>query len=116
MAKAAGSSLPAGVAVPNDERSALENQGQGGPYWARRGYTVFPRLCARCGEPMRITAFVTERGAVQRILKHLDKPPNPRASPRPAVHPAGTRTSIRAKAICSPRVQHPYPSRSSTSR
>ncbi|MGH8568277.1 MAG: hypothetical protein ACREXU_09715 [Gammaproteobacteria bacterium] len=51
---------------------------------------------------MRIIAFVTEWGAVQRILKHLDEPANPHAPPLPAVHPAEARTSILAKAIRSP--------------
>jgi len=51
-----------------------------GYLWARllaRLYEVFPLLCPRCGEPMRIIALVTELGAVQRILKHLDEPTQP---------------------------------------
>ena len=30
---------------------------------------VFPLLCTGCGKPMRIIAFVTEVGSVQRILE-----------------------------------------------
>jgi hypothetical protein len=44
---------------------------------------VFPLVCSRCGEPMRIIAFGTEVGSVHRILAHLGEPTNLRASPRP---------------------------------
>lgn len=32
---------------------------------------VFPRLCTRCGEPMRIIAFVTDVGSTQHLLGYL---------------------------------------------
>ncbi len=87
-------------------QAVTPKSGSPSPYrWAMvlaRVDEVFPFLCSRCGEPMRIIAFVTELGAVQRILKPLDEPTHPPRLALAAVHPAGTRTSIRAKAICSP--------------
>ena len=42
--------------------------------WAqliRRIFEVDPLVCPRCGEAMRILAFVTEPKVIDRILKHL---------------------------------------------
>ena len=59
---------------------------------------VFSLLCPRCGEPMRIIAFVKDVGSIQRILASLGEPTQPPGSPPPpAVRPMGRRTSIRAK-------------------
>jgi hypothetical protein len=55
------------------------------PTWARliaRVYQVDPLLCTRCGQRMRIVAFVNDAFAIRRILDHLglssleaEKPP-----------------------------------------
>lgn len=39
-----------------------------------RIYECLPLLCARCGEPMRIVAFIQETEAIQSILRHLGAP------------------------------------------
>ena len=76
---------------------------------------VFPLFCPRCGEPMRIIAFVTEVDSVQRILEHLGEPTQPPLiAPPPEVLLIGRRTSIHGTAIRSLGVS-PYPSMSSTS-
>lgn len=49
--------------------------------WARllaRIYEVFPLACPRCGEPMRIIAFVTDRASIKRSLGYVGEPVNPR--------------------------------------
>ena len=63
---------------------------------------VFPLFCPRCGEPMRIIAFVTEVDSIQRILEPLGEPSNPRRLPLPEVHPTGRRTPISAKSLRMP--------------
>jgi len=57
--------------------------------WAellRRIFEVDPLACPRCGEEMRIVAFVTEPRIIDRILDHLRPTaptrPRPRAPPR----------------------------------
>jgi hypothetical protein len=77
-----------------------------------RIYEAFPLLCPRCGEPMTLIGFITERGSIQRILEHLGEPPGHRPSPRPVVHP--TKTSIDTKSTRSPRATR-CPSMSSIS-
>lgn len=42
-----------------------------------------PLLCPRCGEPMRIIAFILDPPVIERILTHIDEPATP-----PAVLPA----------------------------
>ena len=42
-----------------------------------------PLLCPRCGEPMRIIAFVQDPPVVEKILTHLGEPVSP-----PAILPA----------------------------
>jgi hypothetical protein len=43
---------------------------------------VFPLVCYRCGEPMRIIAFVTAVGSIQRILASPGEPTRaPRITP-----------------------------------
>jgi len=39
-----------------------------------RLYEVFPLVCFRCSEPLRIIAFITDLGSIQRILEHLGGP------------------------------------------
>ena len=53
----------------NPERRALRR------LWAaliRHVYEVDPLTCPRCGEPMRILAFITEPEVVTKILHHLE--------------------------------------------
>jgi hypothetical protein len=53
---------------------------------SRRIFEVDPLACPRCGEQMRIVAFVTEPRIIDRILDHLRRTaptrPRPRAPPR----------------------------------
>jgi hypothetical protein len=57
-----------------------------------RIYEVFPLVCPRCGEPMRILAFVTDLCSIKRILEPLGEPTQPpliapaRAPPLPEEH------------------------------
>ncbi len=48
-----------------------------------RIYECFPLRCPKCGEPMRIIAFVLDRPTVERILAHIGEP-----TEAPAVLPA----------------------------
>ena len=48
-----------------------------------RIYECLPLLCPRCGEPMRIIAFILEPPVIERILTHIDEPATP-----PVVLPA----------------------------
>jgi len=48
-----------------------------------RIYECLPLLCPRCGEPMRIIAFILDPPVIERILTHIDEPVTP-----PAVLPA----------------------------
>ena len=55
--------------------------------WAElifRIYQVDPLTCRRCGEKMKILAFITEPRVIRRILDHLDPKARPRAPPKPA--------------------------------
>ena len=53
-------------------------------------YEAFPLACSRCGESVRIIAFITDSPSINRILDYLGQP----ATHLPAAHPAG-RTSMR---------------------
>ena len=57
----------------------------------------FPLRCPRYREPMRLIAFVTDSGSIMRLLGYLGEPTQAQGIAA-AVPPAGTRTSIRAKA------------------
>ena len=47
-----------------------------------RIYEVFPLRCPRCGEPMRLIAFVTDSGSITHILGYLGEPTQtPRIAP-----------------------------------
>ena len=48
-----------------------------------RIYECLPLLCPRCGEPMRIIAFILDPPVIERILTHIGEPTTP-----PAVLPA----------------------------
>jgi len=37
----------------------------------------FPLRCSKCGEPMRIIAFVLDRPTIERILDHIGEPTQP---------------------------------------
>jgi len=39
-----------------------------------RIYECLPLLCPRCGEPMRIIAFILDRPVIERILTHIGEP------------------------------------------
>ena len=52
--------------------------------WAeliRRIYHVDPMSCPRCGQPMRILSFITQRPVILRILRHLGLLPQPKGHP-----------------------------------
>jgi hypothetical protein len=51
-----------------------------------RIYECLPLLCPRCGEPMRIVAFIQEPEVIERILRHIGEPPQ-----APQVLPARAR-------------------------
>ena len=42
-----------------------------------RIYECLPMLCPRCGEPMRIIAFVLDPPVIERILDHIGEPTAP---------------------------------------
>ena len=48
-----------------------------------RVHGSWPLLCARCGRPMRILAFILDPAVIQKILRHLGDEENP-----PPVAPA----------------------------
>jgi len=42
-----------------------------------RIYECLPLRCPKCGEPMRIIAFVLDRPTIERILDHIGEPTQP---------------------------------------
>lgn len=71
--------LPAAVAAPDppadEPRSALSRAAS--RCWALllvRIYECLPLVCPRCGEPMRIIAFVLDPPVIERILRHIGEP------------------------------------------
>jgi hypothetical protein len=51
-----------------------------GAAWAlllARIYDVLPLVCPRCGQAMKILAFVTESASVRRILEHAGEAVRP---------------------------------------
>jgi hypothetical protein len=62
-----------------------------------KAYQVDPLVCTRCGKRMSVVAFVTDSGAIGRILDHLGlstpetakPPPPPREVIRVAEHADG---------------------------
>jgi hypothetical protein len=69
-----------------------ESQAHGWACLARRGCSL--PAAVRCGEPMRLIAFVTDSGSITRILAYLGEPTQAPGRPRAP----SRRTSIRAKA------------------
>jgi hypothetical protein len=61
-----------------------------------------PLLCTGCGKPMRIIAFITEVGSVQRILEYLGDPPRWEEDfdPRKGTNPARTPTRTPPARVC----------------
>jgi hypothetical protein len=55
-----------------------------------RIYEVFPLRCPRCGEPMRLIAFVTDSGSITRILAYTATGTGGLASRRPGARPCVT--------------------------
>lgn len=94
------SSLNAPARIPTQE--VTEKSRSPSTYlWAMllaRIYEVFPLLCLRCGETMRIIGFITDVGCIQRILEHIGEPTYA-PPPPPAIHPRGRSTSMRAGSI-----------------
>jgi hypothetical protein len=68
------------------QAAATEKSRSPSTYWwamlLARIYEVFPLRCLRCGEPMRLIAFVTDSGSITRILAYLGEPTQaPRIAP-----------------------------------
>ena len=64
----------------DDAESKPFNRPRSRYLWAvllARIFEVFPLTCARCGQEMRIIAFVIEAASVQRILDHIGEPSTP---------------------------------------
>jgi hypothetical protein len=52
--------------------------------WAqliKQAYEVDPLVCPRCGEPMRIIAFIEQAEVIEKILTHFGLWPTPAHSP-----------------------------------
>jgi hypothetical protein len=71
---------PASPAEP-DQPSPLSNlRRTAARCWALllvRIYECLPLRCPKCGEPMRIIAFVLDRPTIERILDHIGEPTQP---------------------------------------
>ena len=83
----AGMGLPAAKPAEPDPPSPLSNLRRAAARcWALllvRIYECLPLRCPKCGEPMRIIAFVLDQPTIERILDHIGEPTQP-----PAVLPA----------------------------
>lgn len=84
--------LPAPLTTPPRPGSALSGRAarsrlrRTSSRWATllaRIYHHFPLVCPRCGESMRLIAFVTDPFSIRDVLRHLEEPVRP-----PRVHPA----------------------------
>jgi hypothetical protein len=79
--------LPAASPAEPDTPSPLTNLRRAAARcWALllvRIHECLPLRCPKCGEPMRIIAFVLDRPVIERILEHIGEPTQP-----PAVLPA----------------------------
>ncbi|MBK7670274.1 MAG: transposase [bacterium] len=79
--------LPSASPPESDPPSPLSNLRRAAARcWALllvRIYECLPLRCPKCGEPMRIIAFVLDRPTIERILAHIGEPTQP-----PAVLPA----------------------------
>jgi hypothetical protein len=79
--------LPSASPPESDPPSPLSNLRRAAARcWALllvRIYECLPLRCPKCGEPMRIIAFVLDEPTIERILAHIGEPTQP-----PAVLPA----------------------------
>ena len=66
-----------------------------------RIYDVLPLLCKRCGGPMKIIAFVTDRESIRPILEHVGEPAEPPPI-APARGPPQTELALRGVARVDP--------------
>jgi hypothetical protein len=84
MRRKAGAEHPIVCVEPTPE--ALSEAGRRWAELLRRIFEVDPLACPRCGEQMRIVAFITQPQIIDRILEHLRRTaptrPRPRAPPR----------------------------------
>jgi hypothetical protein len=68
------------------EASAEAPRRRCSPTWARliaKVYQVDPLVCTRCGQKMKMIAFLTDRVSIRRILDHLGLSPQEQAEPPP---------------------------------
>ncbi len=75
-----------GLAGPADAEPKPDFRTKLARCWAlllARIYECLPLKCPKCGEPMRIIAFVLDAPTIERILDHIGEPTQP-----PAVLPA----------------------------
>ena len=78
--------LPTLSADPDDAEPKPDFRRKLARSWAlllARIYECLPLRCPKCGEPMRIIAFVLDAPTIERILDHIGEPAQP-----PAVLPA----------------------------
>jgi hypothetical protein len=78
--------LPAPSAEPTEAEPKPDFRRKLARCWAlllARIYECLPLRCPKCGEPMRIIAFVLDAPTIERILDHIGEPTQP-----PAVLPA----------------------------
>lgn len=71
---------PATVAKQQARKDATKTGRRASYLWAMliaRVYEALPLLCLRCGQPMKIIAFITEKPTVDRFLRHTGEPTDP---------------------------------------
>lgn len=76
----AGSTSPASPTGPQLDEEAGKTKRRASYLWAMpiaRIYSALPLLCPRCGQPMRIIAFILDPSTVSRLLDHLGEPTKP---------------------------------------
>ena len=76
----AGSTSPASPPGPKPDEEAGKTKRRASYLWAMliaRIYSALPLQCPRCGQPMRIIAFIIEPSTVSRLLGHLGEPTKP---------------------------------------
>ena len=65
---------------PQDKKGKSRRASPQASLWAlllARLHALFPLTCPRCGQQMRIIAFVTDTASIRRILAHLGEPTEP---------------------------------------
>ena len=86
QARASMGLLPAMPAEPDPSLPLSKLRRAAARCWALllvRIYECLPLRCPKCGEPMRIIAFVLDQPTIERILDHIGEPTRP-----PVVLPA----------------------------